>query len=444
MNSVRLIARLKELRERAVELRAIPSEDFTDEQLTELESNNEQRELVIRKIDAIQTGTTLDEDEDRTSNGEIPGQGGSFDSGMENRGGPCADRSYRNMFYGGDADSSHLSRDQFSNQSDFLEVLNSGRFDDRLIRSSMGEGVGEDGGFSVPEEFAAQWLDDSLEDEIVRPLAQVWAMQAPTRKVPAWDGNDRSGGTTHGGFEMAWLAEKATGTRQTAKMRMLTLKAKKAGIYAQISNELAADGLGFENQLTNALVKSIGFGLDGVFFFGSGSGQPQGALSDGNPALVTVAKETGQAASTIVYENLTKMFARMAPACLKNAVWIANATAIPQLMTLNMAIGTGGSFFPALKESESKFYLFGKRVLFTEQMKSLGSVGDIAMVDFTQYAIGLRKEVSIDKSNAPGWTEDMSDYRVLIRVDAQGTWNKVITPKNGDSLSWAVTLAERS
>lgn len=77
-------------------------------------------------------------------------------------------------------------------------------------------------------------------------------------------------------------------------------------------------------------------------------------------------------------------------------------------------------------------------------MKSLGTQGDVALVDFSQYTIGLRKEVSIDKSNAPGWTEDMTDFRVIVRVDGQGTWNEAITPKNGDSLSWAVTLAERS
>lgn len=219
----------------------------------------------------------------------------------------------------------------------------------------MGTDVASDDGFSVPEEFAAKWLDDSLEAEIVRPLAQVWPMEASTRKVPGWDGNDRSSGTIHGGFAMEWLAEKATGTRQTGKMRKIELKAKKGAIYAQISNELAADGLGFEQQFTVSLVKSIGFGLDDKFLFGTGAGVPQGALSTGNPALISVTKETGQAATTIVYENLVKMFARVAPMCLGNALWLANATAIPQLLTLTIAVGTGGSHIPVMKEENGKF-----------------------------------------------------------------------------------------
>ncbi|MCB2184016.1 MAG: phage major capsid protein [Desulfobulbaceae bacterium] len=383
-----------------------------------------------------------------TTNGPVPfadsiGDEDGDSETIETRGGPCGkDRSYRAMFYLGE--SRDLDRGGFKNGEEFLNVIHSSRYDDRLTRASMVESVATEGGFSVPEEFAAEWLDSSLENEIVRPRAQVWPMSSLTRHVPGWDGNDRSGGTTHGGFEMQWLAEQGTGTRQTAKMRKIELKAQKGAIYCQVSNELAADGLGFEDQLKNALVSSVGFGLDDKFFFGSGAGCPQGALSSSNPSLITVAKETGQLGSTITYGNLAQMFARVAPRCLKNATWHANMTAIPQLLQLSIPVGTGGSHVPVLKESNGKFYIFGVEVIFTEHMKSLGTVGDIALIDWTQYAVGLRKEVAIDKSNAPGWMEDMTDYRVIVRVDGQGTWNKAITPKNGDTLSWAVTLAERS
>jgi len=41
-----------------------------------------------------------------------------------------------------------------------------------------------------------------------------------------------------------------------------------------------------------------------------------------------------------------------------------------------------------------------------------------------------------------GW-RNMTDYRVIVRVDGQGTWDKPITPKNGAMLSWAVALEAR-
>ncbi len=56
---------------------------------------------------------------------------------------------------------------------------------------------------------------------------------------------------------------------------------------------------------------SIGYGMDEYFIGGSGAGQPLGIRND--PAKITIAKETGQTADTIVYPNLTKMFSRMYP-----------------------------------------------------------------------------------------------------------------------------------
>jgi len=73
----------------------------------------------------------------------------------------------------------------------------------------------------------------------------------------------------------------------------------------------------------------------------------------------------------------------------------------------------------------------------------LGSVGDIILVDLSQYAIGMRREIFMDKSNAPGWLQDLQDYRTLVRVDGQGTWPDVFTPANGPTQGWAVTLAAR-
>lgn len=74
---------------------------------------------------------------------------------------------------------------------------------------------------------------------------------------------------------------------------------------------------------------------------------------------------------------------------------------------------------------------------------ALGSKGDLILADLSQYAIGMRKEIALDRSNVPGWMEDMTDYRVIVRVDGQGTWDKPVKPKNGIMLSWAVALEAR-
>jgi len=347
-------------------------------------------------------------------------------------------KSFRGMFYGNE--STKLSNSGFHSMDEFLKTLHLGRADQRLLNSSMVEGIPEFGGYSVPEEYGAFLMDKSLESEIIRPRATVWGMGSETKKVPAFDGADRTN-NLFGGISGEWLEEGASGTRKTAKLHLIQLRAKKLACFSQASNELIADGMSFEEMLAGALIKGLGWYMDYAFINGTGEGQPLGILND--PALITVTKETNQTAATINYSNVVNMFARLAPSCFTNAVWLANPSVIPQLLTMTITIGTGGAQIPVFKEEASRFTLLGKEIIFTEKCPALGSKGDLILADLSQYAIGMRKEIALDRSNVPGWMEDMTDYRVIVRVDGQGTWDKPVTPKNGTTLSWAVALEAR-
>lgn len=340
-------------------------------------------------------------------------------------GGPVKDRTYAGMF----------------NQGRKLEMNED---EIRAFRASMVEKSGVEGGASVPEPLAAQWLDASIESEIIRPRATVWPMESASRKVPGWDAADQTGGVLFGGFAMQFLNEEGEGTKQSGKLRTLELVARKGAIFVDVSNELKEDGQGFEAQLDAAMKTSIGFGLDNAFINGTGSPvQPLGIRND--RAKVTVAKEGTQLKETIVYQNLCKMFSRMYPAGRQRAIWLCNDTAIPQLLTLYIQIGSdNGSHVPVMTESNGQFKILGRPVIFTSHMPAVGSADDIMFVDLSQYAIGIRRELKLEKSNIPGWTKDLMSYRALIRFDGCGMWNKAITPKNGLSVSWAVGLAERA
>jgi HK97 family phage major capsid protein len=341
---------------------------------------------------------------------------------FEVTGGPATNRTWAGMF----------------NQGRALEVNEE---EIRAFRASMIEGIPSSGGFAVPDVLAAQWLDDSIESEIIRPRSTVWAMESASRKVAGWDSSDQSS-TLFGGFAMEFLAEEGTGSKQTGKLRAITLTAHKGAIFVDISNELREDGQGFEAQLDRAMRTSIGYGMDEYFINGVGGGQPLGIRND--PAKITISKESGQIADSLTWENLTKMYARMYPAGRQRAIWLANDNTIPQLLSLSIAIGTGGSFIPVMTESNGQFNILGRPVLFNSHMPTLGDADDIMFCDLSQYCIGIRRELRLEKSNIPGWTNDLMSYRALLRFDGQGTWNAAITPKNGSTLSWCVGLAERA
>lgn len=342
---------------------------------------------------------------------------------IEVTGGPATNRTWAGMF----------------NQGRPLEVNEE---EIRAFRASMLSSPPSSGGFAIPEPLAAQWLDDSIESEIIRPRATVWPMESATRKVPGWDTATQTSGTLFGGFAMEFLGEEGEGTKQTGKLRAIQLTAKKGAIFVDISNELREDGQGFEAQLDRAMRTSIGYGLDKYFIGGVGAGQPLGIRNAGSKISIT--KETGQKADTLVWESLTKMFSRMYPAGLQRAVWLANPSTVPQLLTLSIAVGTGGSYIPVMTRGANGFEILNRPVLFTSHMPTLGDADDIMFVDLSQYCIGIRREVKLEKSIIPGWTKDLMSYRVLLRFDGQAMWDKAITPENGVTLSWRVGLAERA
>ena len=164
-------------------------------------------------------------------------------------------KSFRGMFYG--SETTKLSNSGFHSMDEFLKTMHLGRADQRLLNSSMVEGIQEFGGYSVPEEYGAFLMDKSLESEIIRPRATVWGMGSETKKVPAFDGADRTN-NLFGGITGEWLEEGASGTLKTAKLRLIQLKAKKLACFSQASNELIADGMSFEEMLAGALIKGLG------------------------------------------------------------------------------------------------------------------------------------------------------------------------------------------
>ncbi|MCH7749354.1 MAG: phage major capsid protein [Acidobacteria bacterium] len=157
-----------------------------------------------------------------------------------------------------------LSNDGWVSSDEFLATLHTGRSDPRLHAAYLPTGmqaqatgnVASDGGFSVPTEYAAQWLDSSLETEIVRPRAAVWPMQSASRRVPGWDASD-STSNLFGAFTGQWVGEAGEITAETPKLRSIELKARKLAILTQASNELLADGLGYGDQLGRPLSERL-------------------------------------------------------------------------------------------------------------------------------------------------------------------------------------------
>jgi HK97 family phage major capsid protein len=312
--------------------------------------------------------------------------------------------------------------------SNFFSAIFSGRHHPGLIRAAMTEGVPSGGGFLVPIQTAEKIHAVSLESEIVQPRCYVQPMMTDTIHVPAMSIGDHSVALL-GGFTAAYTAEAGTINENSPKARGMELNAKKLTGLIRFSAELNADTPGGMAQIETLCGQGLAWYRDKAFLKGTGAGQPLGILNAG--CTVEVAKEGGQGAGTLIFENLTRMMSRMFAGSFKNSVWVCHQTTIPQLLTLSVAIGTGGSHIPVLQESNGEFKMLTRPVVFTEKTEPLGSKGDILLADFSQYVVGLRAGMSFETSIHVHFTTDELLSRIIERHDGQPLWDAPLTLADG-------------
>ena len=330
---------------------------------------------------------------------------------------------------------------------EFLQVVAARTHDQRLIRASANENVGSEGGWLVPQVLLAPIMDDSLRLEIVRPRCRVFPMTATGARIPSLDLEDRSQGRgdTLAGIALEWLPELGTGHYQTPRYRSQLLIAHRAAIYIQSSLELVAYAPTFGQTLMDAFSAGTARGLDYAFIHGTGAGQPLGVLNA--PCLVSVAKQSGQVADTLMYDNITRMYARMLPNLIGDSIWMIHPSCVPQLLSLSVtgSAATGATMPPLFSQlANGSFSMLGRPVVVSDLCRPIGDQGDVIFAAWSAYAVGMRMFGSIEQSNAPGWTEYAQDYRLTVRVDGQPLYSKaVIPPFSAATLSPFVVLDAR-
>lgn len=300
------------------------------------------------------------------------------------------------------------------------------------------------GGWAVPPAYSFGVQDMAAETEVVFPRANVVPMGSNEHNFTDFDDSDHSSGELDGGLTGSWVVETGDLSYKAAELKRETLTANKLAFLVSISNEMLTDAATFESRFTMRMSRALAWNRDRTCLItGTGVGQPEAVLN--SPSLITVAKETGQAADTILYANLVKMFARMHPMSLPKSTWVVNQTALPQLLQLSIPVGTGGAHVPVLNESNGTYKILGRPVVFSEKMNPVGDLGDIMLADFSQYVVGVVKNgLRIDSSAHIKFETDQTVFRTVWRGTGKTLWRNAFTPANGDTLSWAVTLAARA
>lgn len=338
-------------------------------------------------------------------------------------------------------------RSDWQDPNDFLVALRNGGTDPRLFVNAVGsEGVGADGGFTVPQEFYRGIIEQALQQSEYAARCRIFPSPSNSIFIPMPDVQKRATGIA--GLNSQWTAESQQRTPQAMKFRAVELKLNKLMLLAAASNELLEDGVNFESQLRTAMGQDAAYKLDASVVAGSGVGQPLGFIN--HASVIGINPESGQAADTVIYSNLVAMFARLAPACQKRAVWFIAPSVLTQLMFMTFP---GNDSLPVLLSGGQNDAasgapagtIFGRPVVVTELAPTLGDAGDIVLADMSQYALLLKGSATIEYSPHILFDSDDSMWRLRLRVGGQPMWDEPITPPRAGepTLSWATYLTER-
>jgi HK97 family phage major capsid protein len=306
------------------------------------------------------------------------------------------------------------------------------------IQNSYGTEVPGDGGFLVPEEFRSELMQVAIEDSVTRSRATVIPMSSQRLSIPTIDDQSHVS-SIYGGVVSYWTEEQAALVESQASFAKTTLDAKKLTTYALVPNELLADAPAFSGFFDAAFPTSMSWFEDLSFIASTGVGEPRGWLNA--DCTVKVNFEAGQGGTkTLLWENLLEMYARLLPSSLKNAAWVANKDTFRQLMTMGLSIGTGGSavLIGGLQQSGSSappMSILGLPLILTEKVPSLGTTGDIALVDLSYYLIGDRQQIQTASSPHYKFANDQTAFRIISRVDGRPWLNASIAPHSGSGLN---------
>ena len=312
--------------------------------------------------------------------------------------------------------------------------------------SVMEEGDDVQGGYLVPADVAALWMPPTLENDISTSRAFKIPIKGNRLQMPALVDATHVG-SFFGGVIIYRPGEKGQKTPSKPHLRLIELTLHKMAVLVPLSDELMEDSsVSMAAFVNNVVPQAIAFQRDADHYYGTGANMALGAANPLNPALITVAAQPAQLVNTIIFENIVNMWARFKMVNQGSAVWVIGHDTFPQLATMAMAVGAGGVpvWMPAGGVSGKPYStLMGLPALMSEKTQLLGTAGDIALIDWSQYYYadkGLKAAQSIHL-----WFDyDVQAFRFVLRSDGQPAWATPLTPANGGpTVSPFVVLATR-
>lgn len=316
---------------------------------------------------------------------------------------------------------------------------------EKAAASGLNAGVGHEGGYTVPSKMSETILGTMLGDsDSLLGRANTITVEGESLTIPGIDESSRATGSRYGGVRGYWIAEADQMTSSKPKFRKIKLEPNQLAVFTYVTDKLlSTSGVALNQLITRAAVDEINWLVGNSIINGTGAGQPLGIIT--SSGKVSQAKESGQAAATVVAANIDKMWSRFPARQLANAVWFVNQDILPSIESLETSNGQPLFRGPDGLASSPVGTLKGRPIVPLEYCKTLGTEGDIILADMSSYVAGIQGSVESEMSMHLRFDYNEMAFRWVFAVDGQPSIATPLTPANGtNTLSPFVSLAVRA
>ena len=289
----------------------------------------------------------------------------------------------------------------------FLKFANAVFVGDQATVKTMTEGVDEDGGYLVPEEFRATLIRLITAYGDARKLGTVIPMSKDELRIPR----------LVSGVSVYWVGEAQDIPTTKPSLDRVSLVAKKLAALVPVSSELLEDSsIAIANLLMQLFAEAMAQEEDRVAFVGNpSSGDPfAGVLYTSG---VNVHQISGNNFTDVTADDLLKLITLVPSAAAKNGVFLAHRSIIHHLYGLK---DNNGQYIVRKPTDKEPATLWGYPIVQSDVMPDVSaSAADtpfIAFGDFAQLYIGDRRKLSIAQSQHVGFVSDTVYLRATERV----------------------------
>lgn len=318
-----------------------------------------------------------------------------------------------------------------------------GKIDERLLVAYNDSGTGKftaaaptplhqetssSDGYMVPPDFRAGILQPAFENDDL--LAMVNPQTTSSNAVTFVRDETTPWGAA--GIIAYWVAEGTQITGSKLGTKGGEIKLHKVAAMVFVTDELLQDAALITSRINEKAPIAIAWTVSEAIMRGTGAGQPLGWENSG--AKVSVAKESSQAAATINANNIFKMHSRLLAGPGSRVGWLANRDTVPQLGI--MSIGNEPSWTgqnKGMTEAPSGL-LLGDPIRFSEHCQTLGTTGDIQLINFAGYLAFIHSGgTRFDSSIHLYFDYDITAFRWTLRVGGQPLLSAPVSPFKGSA-----------